>query len=46
MLEIQSILQKYYTLLMWWVIIGKLKSDINSEPRWKLIRDWSHQHFL
>ena len=23
---------------MWWVIIGKWKNDINSEPRWKPIR--------
>ena len=41
MLKIQIILQKFYKLLMWWVIIGKWKIDINGEPRWKSIKGWS-----
>ena len=46
MLGIQTILQKNYKLLMWWMIIGKWKSDINDGSRWKPIRGWSHQHFV
>ena len=32
-LEIQIILQKINKLLMWWLIIGKWKSDINGRSR-------------
>ena len=38
--------KKFYKLLIWWVIIGKWKNGINGGSRWKLIRDWSHQHFV
>ena len=31
---------------MWWVIIGKWKSDINDGSRWKPIRDWLQQYFI
>ena len=27
----------FYKLLIWWVIINKLKSDVSDEPRCKLI---------
>ena len=46
MLDIQTILQKFNKLLMWWVISGKWKGDINSGFRWKPITDWPHQHFV
>ena len=35
MLEIQIFLQ---TVDVWWVVIGKWKSDINVRPRWKPIK--------
>ena len=35
-----------YKLLMWWVIIGKEKSDFNDGLRWKLIRGWPYQYFV
>ena len=38
--------KKFYKPLMWWMIIGKWKSDINDKPRWKPIRSWTHQHFV
>ena len=44
MLEIQIFLQNI--LLIWWVITGKWKSDINGKPRWKPIRDWLYQNFV
>ena len=31
---------------MWWVVIGKWKSDVNGEPKLKLIRNWTHQQFV
>ena len=27
-----------YKLLMWWVFIGKWKSDVNDKPKWEPIR--------
>ena len=33
MLEIQKNLQKFYKLLMWWIIISKWKNDINDRHR-------------
>ena len=38
--------KKNYKLLMWRIIISKWKNDINGGSRWKLIRDWPHQHFI
>ena len=37
---------KNYKVFMWWVIIDKWKYDINSDPKWKLIRGRPHQHFV
>ena len=31
---------------MWWVVIGKWKSNINSGSKWKPIRNLSHQQFV
>ena len=28
-----------------WLLINE-KSDINSRPKWKLIRSWLQQHFV
>ena len=39
MLKIQTLLQKeFHTLVMWLVVIGKWKNDVNDGPRWKPIR--------
>ena len=46
MLGIQTILQKNYKLLMWWMIIGKWKSDINDGSKWKPKKGWPYQYFV
>ena len=36
------IIKKIYKMLMWWMIIGKWKSEINGRSRWKPIKGWSY----
>ena len=46
MLEIQIILQKFLQTADLVSNYYKWKSDINGGPKWKLIKDWLHQHFV
>ena len=39
MLEIQTFLQKkFHTLVMWLVVIGKWKNNVNNGSKWKPIK--------
>ena len=46
MLKIQTTLQIFLQNADVWVIIDKWKSNINGRPRWKPIRNLSHQYFI